>query len=55
MAHLIEWLQQNQLPCQFKVTPCLVVGMVCVYQREGTCQASGAEHEINEFLKRNRE
>jgi phosphatidylinositol glycan class B len=25
---------------------------VCVYQREGTCQAIGSEHEINEFLKR---
>ncbi len=25
---------------------------VCVYQREGSCQAIGSEHEINEFLRR---
>lgn len=24
---------------------------VCVYSREGTCQAIGSEHEINQFLK----
>jgi GPI mannosyltransferase 3 len=26
---------------------------VCVYQREGTCQAGGTEYEINNVLKRN--
>lgn len=25
---------------------------ICVYQREGSCQAGGKEHEINEFLRR---
>ncbi len=28
---------------------------VCVYQREGTCHAGGAEYEINEVLKRDDE
>jgi GPI mannosyltransferase 3 len=25
---------------------------VCVYQREGTCQSTASDHEINEFIKR---
>ena len=43
--------ESTAVPVQgFSVSSCR--DGTCVYQREGTCQAAGAEHEINEFLKR---